>query len=512
MIFLGVGSGSPPVEAQVNDKASAGIAQNQLPFTIRSKTDLVVVRVVVRDPRGDPVDNLRKEDFRLFDNGKEQAIAQFEMKVHALETSIPNESTRPAHFIALYFDDLDTPLSYLTSARDAADQFLNAYLQPSDRATLITTSGNNLVDFTSDLKRLHSALFKIVPNEHDGDPRMQSWRNLHTLDQLVARLAPMPGQRSIILVSPGFISASQQAHVDAIIDRALRSQVVISTLDPRGLVPPAAADILNTAPETAPPTERLPQSQGTPGRAGPPSQTPPSADFVDSLDPDLLIKPETVLREVAEGTGGEFFHDNNDLKAGFRQLSGTAQSYYILAFHPADLQQDGRFHTLKVSLTEKHAGFRLQARRGYFAPKSSTSPDDESETQIQEAMLSTTELRQLPVGFAARLSVPIHETRDLALLAHLDARPLHFHKEGEHNVNTLTFVFGIFDQTGNMVGLRQRRAKVNVLDAQLPELFKAGVDVDMAFQLKPGIYRIREVVTDSEEHHMTAFSKNVEIP
>ena len=53
---------------------------------------------------------------------------------------------------------------------------------------------------------------------------------------------------------------------------------------------------------------------------------------------------------------------------------------------------------------------------------------------------------------------------------------------------------------------------VNVLDAQLPELFKAGVDANMTFQLKPGIYRIREVVTDSEERHMTTFSKNVKIP
>lgn len=511
LVTLGVGASSLTVQAQTDAKASVDNDHNQPPFTIRSATNLVVVRAAVRDAHGNPVENLQKADFRLFDNGKEQSIAQFEMKAPASETA-PNQPTVPTHFVALFFDDVDTPLSYLTSGRDAADQFLKTYLRPSDRAALITTSGAGSVDFTSDLKPLHEALFKISPNEHGGDPRMQSWRNLQTLDQLVMRIAQMPGQRSIILVSPGFMSASQQAHVDAIIDRALRSQVVISTLDPRGLVPPPVADIMNMAPETAPPTARLSQPQETPGRATAPSLTPPSADFVDTLDPDLLIRPETVLQEVADGTGGEYFHDDNDLKSGFHRLSGTVEAYYILAFHPTDLKPDGRFHVLKVSLTERHGGFHLQARRGYFAPKSFTGPADEEEDEIREALLSGMELQQLPVALGAGLSEANSDTRELSLLAHLDARPLHFHKEGERNVNTVTFVFGIFDQNGAMVGLQRRRAKVNVLDAQFPDLFKGGVDVRMTFQLKPGVYRIREVVTDSEEHHMTTFTKNVKIP
>ena len=265
-----------------------------------------------------------------------------------------------------------------------------------------------MVDFTSDLTKLHEALFKIAPNEHGGDARLQSWHNLQTLDQLVMRVSQMPGQRTIVLVSPGFMSASQQAHVDGIIDRALRSQVVINTLDPRGLETPP----LGGAPETSPPTAILPQAASARPGSQPPSQTPPSADLVDSLDPDLLITPETVLREVADGTGGEYFHDNNDLKAGFHELSGTAQPYYILAFNPTDLRQDGRFHSLKVSLTERHAGFRLQARSGYFAPKSSTSPADQADAQIQEALLSPSDLQQLPVALAAGLSETGSDTRE----------------------------------------------------------------------------------------------------
>ncbi len=53
---------------------------------------------------------------------------------------------------------------------------------------------------------------------------------------------------------------------------------------------------------------------------------------------------------------------------------------------------------------------------------------------------------------------------------------------------------------------------MSVLDSQLPAFFEAGVEEDVTFQLEPGGYRIREVVTDSEDHQMTAASYNVKIP
>jgi hypothetical protein len=103
-------------------------------------------------------------------------------------------------------------------------------------------------------------------------------------------------------------------------------------------------------------------------------------------------------------------------------------------------------------------------------------------------------------------------TRELSLVSHLDAKPLHFQKEAEHNLNTVTFVFAIFDEKDNLVMARQRRASLSVSDAQLQNLFKDGVTIGMTFQLKPGVYRIREVVTDSEEHHLTAVSTTLKVP
>lgn len=104
------------------------------------------------------------------------------------------------------------------------------------------------------------------------------------------------------------------------------------------------------------------------------------------------------------------------------------------------------------------------------------------------------------------------DTRELSLFSRLDAKVLHFHKEGDRNLNTITFVFAVFDERQNLIEAQQRRAKVNIPDEQMQNLFKLGIFVNLTFQLKQGIYRVREVVTDSEENRMTAFSRTVTIP
>jgi VWFA-related protein len=532
----------------------------------------VVVRVVVRDAQGKPVEGLRKNDFYVFDRGKEQTVSQFEVET-AVPSSGPSLASAPGkvlpppalpgRFLALYFDDLNTSDADMIQAREAADHYLAANLQPRDRV-VIFTSAKVLSDFTADPKEIHDALTKLhaspralsrirdCPDLSDyqaaqinqfqedteidawkmaldemannpacpkgGDPKsyvvmlarsivdqaeIQSRTSLQELERMVQYMSQMPGQRTIILVSPGFMSQSEQVQLDRIIDRALRSQVVISSLDPKGLA------LLMRETDV---TQRYAPSANS-GVIG----------AMHSVDSMRELVATDVLAELAQGTGGEFFHNNNDLKAGFGALAGSPV-YYILAFAPADVKPDGKFHALKVTLSEKEKGVTIQARRGYFAPKNEAEAEAEAkqqaasdaeaqaQEQIREAIFSKADLHQFVVAMGAKLSEGKGDTRELSLFAHLDATPLHFHKDGDHNLNTVTFIFAIFDQKDNLVDSQQRRARVNLLNAQLPELLKTGVDADMTFQLKPGIYRIREVVTDSEEHHMTEVSKNVKIP
>jgi len=131
--------------------------------------------------------------------------------------------------------------------------------------------------------------------------------------------------------------------------------------------------------------------------------------------------------------------------------------------------------------------------------------------QIRQAILSKAEIQEIPVTLEVKLARGQGENHDLSLFAHLDATTLHFHKDGDHNLNTVTFVFAVFDQKENLLNAQQRRARINILDGQLAGFLKAGVDVNATFQLKPGAYRVREVVTDAEDHHLSTLSREITV-
>src|SRR5208282_664103 len=91
--------------------------------TFRVNVRLVLARVVVRDPKGNAVGNLRKEDFQLFDNGNPQVISHFDLEHNSVaHTGIPvaaassdaADASKPAEtlpsppkrYVAYLFDDL----------------------------------------------------------------------------------------------------------------------------------------------------------------------------------------------------------------------------------------------------------------------------------------------------------------------------------------------------------------------------------------------------------------------
>jgi VWFA-related protein len=150
-------------QAQADDH-SPQVTQGQPALQVTS--NLVLVRVVVRDDHGNPVEGLKKDNFKVFDRGKEQTIAQFEEHSPSSAAQVsgagsqPLAGTAPDNFIALYFDDQHTSELDLAQARDAVEKYLAAHLQPHDRVAIFT-SGGEVSDFTSDLRQIHEALLKM---------------------------------------------------------------------------------------------------------------------------------------------------------------------------------------------------------------------------------------------------------------------------------------------------------------------------------------------------------------
>jgi hypothetical protein len=132
--------------------------------------------------------------------------------------------------------------------------------------------------------------------------------------------------------------------------------------------------------------------------------------------------------------------------------------------------------------------------------------------QIREALFSKSVSRQLPVVLFAQRAKNLGETRDIAFSTHRDTKSLRLRKADDHNANTVIFALAIFDEKQHLVATQQKRALIHVPDTQLQAFLKSGVDAEMTFNLRPGPYTVREVVTDAEDHQMAAFTNEVKIP
>jgi hypothetical protein len=235
-----------------------------------------------------------------------------------------------------------------------------------------------------------------------------------------------------------------------------------------------------------------------------------------------------VLDDIAQGTGGSFFHSNNDLQGGFSALTGSQVSY-LLGFAPSDVKANGTFHPLKVILVPERKGMTIQARRGYFASKqrSNGDKDDDQANQppapppsredegwhakVQELLLAKSETAELSVDLNSTISADASQKRTLKVSAHVDTRSLRFDRDADRNMNTVIAVVGVFDSTDHLLQAQQRQAKISATDDELKAVTKRGIDFVYAFQLPAGSYRIRAVVTESRQHLVTATSHPVQI-
>jgi len=459
----------------------------------------------------------------------------------------------PERFVAYTFDDVHLEFGDLAQTRVAAERHF-ATLRPTDRAAIFTTSGLTTLDFTDDRAKLHEALVRLHPhpissgarndcpeisyyqadqilNKNDslatqiaiqeavgceptnsqgtpmGNPSAtvnavsssvlaagdhESSVSLGLLKQVVQVISRMPGQRSVVVVSPGFIAPRMEYEYNEIIDRAVRSQVVINTLDARGLYV-----VMPFGDASHQPSSYL-GSQHAP---------PPGKTLIESA---AASAQDDLLAVLADSTGGVFFHNNNDFDEGFRRVAEAPEYSYVLAFAPQNLKLDGSFHSLKVKLKNPQK-LTLQARRGYYAPKHFADPNEEAKREIEDAMYSQEELHNLPVKLHTQFFKASDDNAKLIVLAQVDVKHLHFRKVEGRNDNVLTCVSAVFNRNGNFIQGMQKVVTMHLKDETLEHKLAAGITLKTSFDVKPGSYLVRLVVRDAEGQSMSAENGTVEI-
>lgn len=337
-----------------------------------------------------------------------------------------------------------------------------------------------------DLERIQSTVWTAAHRVLDQGG-MQGITALSTIQDIIASMSTLPGTRTIVMVSPGFILTNDQLfRENDIFDKAIRANVVINTLDVRGLY-------------TLPGFQASDEGHIS-GAAG---------AALMQADNDEASKSGDLLAEFADATGGAFFHNNNDLENGLDRLAGQPQFVYVLGFSPDNLKNDGSYHALKVKL--KNANLEIEARHGYWAPNRKIDEAEQNREEIHEAIFSRDELAEIPIKLNTEFFKKNPANAELSVQTWVDGKALKFLKTSGRNVESLTVVFNVFNTNGRLVSGVQRRFEFRLEDPVLESVRNAGLNVKEDFELTPGDYIVRVVVRDSTGRTMAAHNQGVAI-
>jgi VWFA-related protein len=299
-------------------------AQAHASQTIQVKVARVNVGVVVTDSKGQFVDGLRRESFRVFDNGAEQPITEFTPIEEPGQVLLLIEAGPAAYFLQ------DANLF-------AANTMLKG-LAAGDQVAIVRYADAPLavLGFTADKGTAQMALDAVQFNLGFGDLNLSS-----SLSTVLDWLAQTPGKKTIVLIASG-VDTSPEALVAALQPR-------LQTGDVRILCVSTSGPLRN-------------------GKVG-------SKAKVQQTQLEFAAADER-LQWISSATGGRAYFPMNAkaFEATYREVAQIIRHEYSLAFAPP--AADGAVHQIGVEVNlagqqprGKISDYHVYHRKAYQAPK-----------------------------------------------------------------------------------------------------------------------------------------------
>jgi VWFA-related protein len=520
--------------------------------TIRVTVDLVQVDAVVTNSAGRHVVDLSPQDFQVFEDGKPQKITHFSyvsgtaLPGGAAPVDLPRQSplgkpleaiSRPAtalrpeevqRTIVLMADDLALSPDDIPRVRKAMQSFVDGQMQPGDLAAVMTTSGGNGVmqQLTSDRRQLQASINRIhyMPGRTDltwYEPVTQPtadklyekeikarlgairspalWMGtLGALAYAIGGLREMPGRKAIALFSDGFPQSA-----GGIVQLANRASVAIYTFDARGLVS-FDATALDAGPAAG--GIRSAHNREAPYRAS-----------------------QTSLDELARGTGGVFFHDNNNLGRDLASALDDIRAYYLIGYQPNredfdKVRGEAQFHKIEVKVLR--AGLRVRSRNGFVGiPDQPAVLEDAArksgKEELRKALFSPFHTNGFPVQLSAFYSAAARKDSKTgrrptvlrAMLA-IDARGVKFSDapEGKKQLD-LDIVAAAYGAANEAVASSDRTFHVAMAPDEMNRTVASGLMYGFEIEiLQPGPYQLRVAAWDANSERVASATTFVEIP
>ena len=535
-------------------------ARPQGPPVFRTGTTAVLLDIVVRDKHGRPVRDLRQDEVTVLEDGAPREVKAFRLVEGAPADgglSMPGSGVaqpdplRRVTLVSLVFDHLGQNARKL--AQKAAQDYLKKPL-PTGQWVAVFSLDNRLhmlQDFSRNVGALSAAVdhatttvaredavplpgatreqarpvqygqatngdANVNPANAGEDAVAQQMRemteqmqalatNIETAQRGHATFYPLmalakaqgglEGRKAILLFSEGLqVPSSVEEVFQATISEANRANVSVYAIDSRGLDTSRDLEAAGAALDKAGRVSQ--QAMAKRGAGGTSMDEVQNDDLVLS---SFKSSTQSVLRELAEDTGGALIANTNDLAKGLDRVTADLASYYEIAYAPKNAEADGSFRKIEVKVARK--GVDVTSRSGYFAlPATDSAPLLPFELPLLAAAAAT----PAPHAFDFQAGVfRFHETtrgRQFTLVTEVPVAALAVEEDKKTKQYHIRFnVMALVKDAGGAVV--ERLSNTYPLEGpleNLPALQRGNVIFKRQLWLGPGRYTLTTVVRDQQ--------------
>jgi VWFA-related protein len=511
-------------------------------YTFRVKSQLVLVNVTVRDKNGNPVKDLKREDFTVLEDNKPQQIASFDLentdavlssgaaeapllttvqppsgKLSAATSASSASELKDHRLIVLFFDLSSMQPEEIDRAATAAETYVEKSMSPADLVAVISLGNAMTVnqDFTSNKELLKRSLQALNPAAGQGFEEgltgtteatpdtaqpftvddteyniFNTDRRLEALRSIANKLARIEEKKSLIYFSSGMdrTGIENQSELRAAINTAVRANLSIYTMDLRGLqAMPAGGEAQNAS------------LRGTS----------PFSGKAMLAQYDSNFTTQETLVTLAADTGGRAYLDSNDFGRVFTGVQEDTSLYYLLGYHSTNPAQDGKYRRITVKV--RRPGLKIQFRRGYYAPADfQHSTHENREQQLDEELASESPSTDLPVYLSAayfrisdgRFYVPVSLV--------VPGSQIPFTRNNDRDLATLDVLWAVTDAEKHPIAQMRDTVKLFLNTTELVE--RKNVQYDNGFVLPAGKYHLKFVVRENQNGRLGSFETDITIP
>jgi len=462
-------------------------------FKMRVDVDLVTIEVSALGRDGKAARDLKKEDFRLYEDGKKQEIVSFDQVTAGSATSpkdmsLLDESGRKrGKTVLMVFMESAVSPQNLNLVRDSIAKFVNLHMRPQDLFAVLSfgSSMRIIQNLTGEREDVLAAVRRLASSAVVSFSFDDLLRSLEQVNYSIARIK---GQKSVLILGPTGIGYAPLDHTryNKAVNSARQSNVVFYAADPQRIL-------------------------GGGGFAGSVVSTPLPGVMTQGSRGNVSggLVPLTA-KTLAADTGGFSIDNVLDFDSELEKLDQQISNYYVLGFQSSNPKHDGTFR--KVEVKTEVNGVRLKHRDGYV----DRSPIDVLASSKQEkalltALASPGSATQVPISLRPLYFYDSPRTARVLIASKIQMGKIAFRKKAGQMSANLNVMGVAYSENGSIAARFSETMPVTFDNEKEAEFRKGSLAYRNYFKLRPGKYRLKFAVSD-ESNNIGSIEQAMEVP